>query len=106
MNILGNNPKIKVLDFLICSRDFSYTFVEIARNSGVRITTLKKIWKILNKYGFIRMGGKSGKKKLYTLNRRNPVVQKLIEFDRAFCLYHLTLLMKKYNAARRKGTMS
>ena len=40
----GDYPLIRVLDFLLYSRDFDYPITEIARNSGVHFQTFQKLW--------------------------------------------------------------
>jgi hypothetical protein len=41
IEVFGNNPIMKVLDFLITFADFDYPLTEIARNSGVSYSTLQ-----------------------------------------------------------------
>ena len=49
VEIFGNSPIIKVLDFLITFADFDYPMTEIAKNSGVSYSTLQTIWSNLIK---------------------------------------------------------
>ena len=44
LRTFGDYPLIRILDFLIYSRDFDYPITEIARNSEVNFQTLKKVW--------------------------------------------------------------
>jgi len=45
----GDYPLIRIIDFLIYSRDFDYPITEIAKNSDVNFQTLKKLWPRLEK---------------------------------------------------------
>ena len=78
---LGDYPLIKVLDFLIYSRDFDYPITEIAKNAKVNFQTLKTIWPQLEQNGTIILTRTLGGATLYKINTTNPVVQKLIELN-------------------------
>ena len=47
LEIFGDSPMLKVLDFLIVNEDFDYSMTDIAANSGVGYSTLKLFWKKL-----------------------------------------------------------
>ena len=42
--LFGNNPMMKVIDFLITFQLFDYPLTEIAKNSGVSYSTLQTFW--------------------------------------------------------------
>ena len=44
VEVFGNNPTIKVLDFLITFSDFDYPLTEIAKNSRVSYSTMQTFW--------------------------------------------------------------
>ncbi len=77
----GEYPLIKILDFLIYSRDFDYSITEIAQNSKINFQTLKKIWPKLEKDGIVISTRKLGGIKLYKINITNQTVKKLIELN-------------------------
>ncbi len=81
VEIFGNNPVIKVLDFLITFQVFDYPMTEIAKNSGVSYSTLQTIWGGLVKNNIVIKTRRVGKSDLYKLNTRNPAVQQLIKLD-------------------------
>lgn len=76
---LGDYPLIRILDFLIENREFDYPVTEIARNSNVNFATLKSLWLSLKK--ILVRTRTVGKAEMYKLNLKNPIVEKLIEFD-------------------------
>jgi len=79
--IFGNNPVIKVLDFLITFQLFDYPLTEIAKNSGVSYSTLQTFWEKLEKNKIVIKTRRVGKSDLYKLNTENPAVQQLIKLD-------------------------
>ena len=81
IEIFGNNPIIKVLDFLITFADFDYPLTEIAKNSGVSYSTLQTFWPKLERNNIIIKTRREGKSDLYKLNTNNPAVQQLIKLD-------------------------
>ncbi|MCX6708098.1 MAG: hypothetical protein NTW67_00410 [Candidatus Woesearchaeota archaeon] len=81
----GDYPLIRVLDFLIYSRDFDYPITEIAKNAGVNFQTLKKLWPQLEKNKIIVATRILGGTNLYRINAANPVVKKIIELNNFLC---------------------
>ena len=79
--VFGNNPVIKVLDFLITFQLFDYPLTEIARNSGVSYSTLQTFWSRLEKNKLVIKTRRVGKSDLFKLNTKNPAVQQLIKLD-------------------------
>ncbi|HLC56132.1 MAG TPA: hypothetical protein VJJ23_02740 [Candidatus Nanoarchaeia archaeon] len=77
----GEYPLIKVLDFLIYSRDFDYSITEIAENANINFQTLKKIWPRLEKEKIVISTRTLGGMKLYKININNSFVKKLIELN-------------------------
>ena len=81
LEIFGNNPVIKVLDFLITFQAFDYPMTEIAKNSGVSYSTLQTLWNNLIRNNIVIKTRRVGKSDLYKLNTKNPAVQQLIRLD-------------------------
>lgn len=79
--VFGNNPVIKVLDFLITFQLFDYPLTEIARNSGVSYSTLQTFWEKLEKNNIVIKTRRVGKSDLYKLNTKNPAVKQLLKLD-------------------------
>lgn len=69
------------MDFLMENNVFDYTKTDIAENSGISRASLYKIWPILEKYKIVQKSRAIGNTVLYKLNKKNSVVQKLIELD-------------------------
>ena len=85
----GDYPLIRIIDFLIYSRDFDYPITEIAKNSDVNFQTLKKLWPRLEKEKIVIATRILGGTTLYKINTQNPVAMKIIEMNNFLCLSHM-----------------
>ena len=81
IEVFGNNPIMKVLDFLITFQAFDYPLTEIAKNSEVSYSTLQTFWDKLEKNNIVIKTRRVGKSNLYKLNTKNPAVKQLIKLD-------------------------
>ena len=81
LEYFGDYPLMRVLDFLIVSRDMDYSMTETAKNSGVGWTAFLDIWPKLIKKNIVLFTRKIGNAKLYKLNTQNPWVKELIKMD-------------------------
>ena len=81
VEIFGNSPIIKILDFLITFADFDYPMTKISKNSGVSYSTLQALWNNLVRNNIVIKTRRVGKSDLYKLNTKNPAVQQLIKLD-------------------------
>lgn len=80
---LGDNPILRIIDFLLENRLFDYSKKQIAEGSEIGKVTLFKYWNKLEKIGAVKISRKFGKTKLYKLNEESPIVKKLIELELA-----------------------
>jgi DNA-binding XRE family transcriptional regulator len=81
IQIFGENPFIKVMDFLLENYIFDYTKTEIAKEIGISRMTIEPIWQNLIKQKIILKTKKIGNATLFKLNTKNPIVIKLRELD-------------------------
>ena len=81
IEIFGENPAMKVLDFLITYQLFDYPLTEIAKNSGVGYSTLQTFWGKLAKNKIVIKTRRVGKSDLYKINTNNPAIKQLIKLD-------------------------
>ena len=80
--VLGDTPKIRILEFLIEGRELDYSLTDIAEGAEIGRTTLFRIEDDLIKNKIILPTRQIGNAKLYKLNQENIFVKKLIElFD-------------------------
>src|SRR3989304_9776592 len=89
---LGDNPKIRVLEFLIEGRELDYSISDIAEGADIGRTTLFRIFDDLIKSGIIVPTRQIGNAKLFRLNKNSSSVKKMIKhFD--------TIIMNKKRVA-------
>ena len=75
----GDNPKLRVMDFLITFQDYDYSMKEIAKNSEIWYTTLKEFWQEFIKRRIVKQTRIVGKAKMFKLNLENPEVKLFIK---------------------------
>ena len=80
LEIFGDSPTLRVLDFLIVNEDFDYSMTDIASISGIGYSTLKLFWKKLEENNIVKQTRIVGKAKMYKLNFSNPIVKKFRDF--------------------------
>jgi len=80
LQTFGDPPLLRVLDFLVINEEFDHSLTDIANLSGVSYSTIKTLWKGLERHGIVVMTRRVGKAKMYRLDNANPAVMKLREF--------------------------
>ena len=80
LEIFGDTPVLRVLDFLVVNEEFDYSMTDIATLSGIGYSTLKLFWEKLEKEGIVTNTRTVGKAKMYKLNLANPVIKKFRDF--------------------------
>lgn len=80
LQVFGDSPMLRVMDFLIVNENFDYSMTDIASQSGVGYSTLKLFWGNLEANGIVRNTRVVGRAKMYRLNMANPVVRKFRDF--------------------------
>ena len=81
LQYLGDNPKIRVLDFLMDNFALDFSLPQIAQGSDVAYTTLIELLPRLLKQEIIIETRKIGKSKLYKIKLDNPIVKALFTID-------------------------
>ena len=89
IELFGDSPTIKVLDYLLTERELDFSISDMARNAGIGRATLYRIWDELIRNQIIIPTRTIGKSKLYKLNINNPKIKKLIEIDDMLVLEEL-----------------
>ena len=79
IKVLGDTPKIRILNYLIKYRGLDYSMSDIARNSNVGWATLSRLWNEFIKFNIVIPTREIGKAKLFKLSEENPAVTDLIE---------------------------
>ena len=80
VQVLGDYPLIRVLNYLLIYRDLDYSLTDIAEGSGVAWSTLNLLWPKMEKEQFVVPTRTIGNAKLFQLNKKNPLVAEFITF--------------------------
>jgi transcription initiation factor IIE alpha subunit len=83
---LGDSPFVRVLDFLIENDAWDYSVQDISDNTGVARNTVGKILQRMAKLKMIVQTRSIGRAVLFKINTTNPVIKKVISFDRELSL--------------------
>jgi len=81
LEVLGDSPILKIVDYLIENRLFDYSKKDIIEGTGIGRATFFKYWKNLEQFGIVKSTRKFGKTKLYKLNEESRIVKLLIAVD-------------------------
>ncbi|MBI2499837.1 hypothetical protein HYV88_06345 [Candidatus Woesearchaeota archaeon] len=79
LEVVGESPTMKILQYLIEGRHFDYTLTDLAENSGVSWGTLHTIFPKLIKNKIVVKTRDVGRAKLYKINIENPIAKRLID---------------------------
>lgn len=90
------SPMLKMLDFLMDNKSFDYSKTDIAEGTELSRATLFKVWPKLEALGLITATRTVGKAKMYRLNKKNPIVKKLIELNDAISEYWRSKLAQMF----------
>lgn len=95
IELMGDSPMIRVLDYLLTERELDFSITDMAENSGIGRATLYRIWDNLMKNEIISHTRNIGKAKLFKLNTANTKIKKLIEIYDMLILEELKTRGKK-----------
>ena len=82
---LGSTPQLRIVDFFLDNKGSDYSKKEIIEYACVSKSTLYKIWDDFMQFGILKPTRRYGKAQLYSLDDKNPILQKFKELDRALC---------------------
>ncbi|HLC64848.1 MAG TPA: hypothetical protein VJI46_01850 [Candidatus Nanoarchaeia archaeon] len=80
LEIMGDNPRNRILDFLISENGFDYTLKEIAKESRVGYATIKRTWHHFVKNNVVRETRRVGKAAFYKYNDKSELGKKIKKF--------------------------
>lgn len=81
LEMMGDNPRNRVLDFLIENRRVSWQYKEIIDSQEIGYSTLKKIIPELSRLGLVMIEEVIGRNKMVRINMKNPVVKELVRLQ-------------------------
>jgi len=81
-HLLGNSPRVRLMDLLIIGRRLEYCISDMAEYAGVGRSTIYRMLDDMLKNKIIVKKRKIGRIQLYQLNMKNPRVKLLVKlFD-------------------------
>ena len=81
--LLGDTPKIRVLEYLLEGRELDHSIGDIAEGAGINRVTLFRMWNNIIKSAIVVHTRDIGNAKLFKLNTGNPQVKVLMDlFDK------------------------
>ncbi len=82
LSLAGELPIFKVIDFLLENKGTDFSKSEIAKGAEISRASLFNYWPEIEKHGIVKVTRQFGKAKLYTLNSKNPVAQRIMELEK------------------------
>jgi len=95
IQIFGNHPSVRILDFLIDNKNFDYSKTDVCEGADVSPGSLYKVWNGLEESKIVVKTRQYGATKLFRLNKDNPMVRKLLEFDLELCKQYAPLTSRE-----------
>ncbi len=95
IQLVGEMPLFKILDFLIENKGMDYTKTDIAKGAEISRASLFNYWEELEKQEIVKVTRKFGKTKLYTLNTGSLITQKILDLEKALISKSLNISSKK-----------
>jgi len=80
LEILGDSPRNRILDFLLGEINYDFTLKEIAIKSNVGYATIKRIWINFVEADLVKPTRKIGKAVFYTYNKESNSGKALRKF--------------------------
>ncbi|MBS3119359.1 hypothetical protein J4475_00895 [Candidatus Woesearchaeota archaeon] len=81
LQLTGDMPMFKIVDFLVENKEMDFTKKDIAEGADIARASLFNYWPELEKRQIVKVTRKFGKTRLYTLNTESPIVKKLLELE-------------------------
>lgn len=76
-------PLFKIIDFLLENKGMDFSKSDIIKGAEISRASLFNYWNEIEKHGIVKITRSFGKTKLYTLNVKNLVTQKIIELEKS-----------------------
>ena len=82
-SLLGDTPKIRVLEYLLEGRELDHSISDIAEGANINRVTLFRMWDDIKKSHIVVHTRNIGNAKLYKINPNHPHAKSLMElFDK------------------------
>lgn len=98
LEYVGDNPRMRILQYLIEGRNFDYTLTDML-HAGVSWGTLNQLLPKLAELGIVVKTRKIGRATLYKINQQNEIVKQLITIYDTLILQQLKAVEQKMEVA-------
>lgn len=95
LSLTGDMPLFKIIDFLLENKGMDFSKSDIAKGAEISRASLFNYWNEIEKHGIVKVTRSFGKTRLYTLNTKNAVTQKIIELEKTLISEAMDKSMKK-----------
>ena len=95
LQLTGEMPLFKIIDFLIENKSLDLTKKEIIDGANISRAALFKYWNELEKNNLVRVTRQFGKTKLYTLNSESLIVRRILDLEKVLIAQSLEKSSKK-----------
>jgi hypothetical protein len=95
LGLTGDLPLFRIIDFLLDNKGTDFSKSDISKGAEISRASLFNYWNEIEKHDIVKVTRSFGKTKLYTLNSKNPVTQKIIELEK-------TLIAEAMNKASKE----
>ena len=95
LNLTGEMPLFKIIDFLLENKGMDFSKSDISKGAEISRASLFNYWNEIERHGIVKVTRSFGKTKLYTLNVKNPVTQKIIELEKTLIAEAMNKVVKK-----------
>ena len=83
LNLTGEMPLFKIIDFLLENKGMDFSKSDISKGAGISRASLFNYWGEVERHGIVKVTRSFGKTRLYTLNAKNPITQRIIELEKS-----------------------
>ncbi len=95
LELTGEMPLFKIADFLLENKGADFTKKDIAEGAGISRASLFNYWDVLERHGIVRVTRKFGKTKLFTLNAKGTITQRIIALEKALIMEAMSKSLAK-----------
>ncbi|MFO7966401.1 MAG: winged helix-turn-helix domain-containing protein [Archaeoglobaceae archaeon] len=81
LRMLGDSPRLRIIDFFMDNLSFDFTKREIIEALGMSKQTFYKYFKEIESDGIVKVSRQIGRAKLYKINPQHPLVVMLRELE-------------------------
>lgn len=88
IEFFGNNPLIRIMDFLIENKGLDYSKQEIAEGAKISRTTLYKFWDKIEKMSLVKETRRFANARLFVLDEENLIVKRILRLELDLIRYY------------------